>query len=430
MKLYNRFSLGDTSLTASTNILLAVLGVATGSLAARLLGPEQRGVLAAIQLPVGLLAPLAAAGLPDAVTYFTSKLPKQSRKIAISATGVSAIAGLLFALLAQLLIPQLLAAQPASVQRTAMAYIWLLPLNALWGTHFNALRGLGYFRFWNATRPLSSVAWLLVLLVCWAGGIRDAEVFAMMLVIALAVVNVPLFVLTTVKTEDAQEPSTISSKALIRYGAPLAAASLPQQLNLRVDQLVIAAVLAPGQLGLYVVAVSWSSAVLLLPSAIGTVLFPATARVAEHERPYLIRQALKRCALVAAGISALFIVLAPVGVRLAFGSAFDEAASVSRVLCLAAAIAAFTGVMQDALRGIGQTFAVFESELIGLTTTILTVVPVTTRFGLEGAAWLSVASYAVVATRTAWRLRRALTSPVASLGRDIVTAGGDSSAKS
>ena len=51
--------------TFLANIALYVLAAATGPLAARLLGPDGRGALAAIQLWPGAIATFAMLGLPD-----------------------------------------------------------------------------------------------------------------------------------------------------------------------------------------------------------------------------------------------------------------------------------------------------------------------------------------------------------------------------
>src|SRR5713101_4590346 len=59
-------------LTAGTNGLSAVLGITTGMLAARLLGPQGRGELAAIQTWPSFIATLAMLGLPEALVYYSA----------------------------------------------------------------------------------------------------------------------------------------------------------------------------------------------------------------------------------------------------------------------------------------------------------------------------------------------------------------------
>ena len=51
-------------------------------------------------------------------------------------------------------------------------------------------------------------------------------------------------------------------------------ATLPQLMNLRLDQIFLAAFLVPQSLGYYVAAVAWSSCIVPATSALGLVLFP------------------------------------------------------------------------------------------------------------------------------------------------------------
>src|SRR5262245_2797465 len=72
--------------TAAANAALAVIGLLTGLLTARLLGAEGRGQLAAVQAWPLFLATLGSFGLPEAIAYFVARSPSQAR--AALATGL------------------------------------------------------------------------------------------------------------------------------------------------------------------------------------------------------------------------------------------------------------------------------------------------------------------------------------------------------
>src|SRR5262245_30271561 len=63
---------GSVLITTATNFAIALLALATGPLAARMLGPEGRGELAAIQTWPSVIATLAMLGLGDATIYFAA----------------------------------------------------------------------------------------------------------------------------------------------------------------------------------------------------------------------------------------------------------------------------------------------------------------------------------------------------------------------
>ena len=71
-------SVRKVSGTFLVNIALYVLAAATGPLAARLLGPDGRGALAAIQLWPGAIATFAMLGLPDSIAYFGAREPQRA----------------------------------------------------------------------------------------------------------------------------------------------------------------------------------------------------------------------------------------------------------------------------------------------------------------------------------------------------------------
>src|SRR4051812_40976712 len=71
--------------TAITNVALGGLGIATGVIVARWLGPVGRGELAAIQMWPSAMATIAMIGLPEALVYFSAKHPSQSREFLITA---------------------------------------------------------------------------------------------------------------------------------------------------------------------------------------------------------------------------------------------------------------------------------------------------------------------------------------------------------
>src|SRR6202030_2462068 len=79
----------NTVITAATNIALAVLGMVSGILAARLLGPHGRGELAAIQTWPSFIASLAMLGMPEAVVYYSARAPSTAGRYLGSAVMVA-----------------------------------------------------------------------------------------------------------------------------------------------------------------------------------------------------------------------------------------------------------------------------------------------------------------------------------------------------
>src|SRR5437762_3877248 len=78
----------DLAGTAGANISIAVLSSVAGILAARLLGPEGRGELAAAIVWAGIIGVLASMGLPQALTYFTAQQPAAIGQIFVTTLAI------------------------------------------------------------------------------------------------------------------------------------------------------------------------------------------------------------------------------------------------------------------------------------------------------------------------------------------------------
>src|SRR5208337_938768 len=149
------------------NVVMAIIGLASGLLAAKLLGPQGRGELAAIQSWPMLFAALALLGMPEAVVYYSSRYPGRAADYLGTARVIALIAGVVFLATGWLLMPALLRSQARSTIWFAQIYILMIPLYALIDLPRNALRAVGAWWAWNALRLVHTGLWLMVLVGGW-----------------------------------------------------------------------------------------------------------------------------------------------------------------------------------------------------------------------------------------------------------------------
>ena len=81
--------------TVLANIFVLVINVLTGIITARLLGPSDKGVQAAIILWPGLLVSLSAVGLPAALLYYIKKSPEHASAFLTAALSLGVLAAVL-----------------------------------------------------------------------------------------------------------------------------------------------------------------------------------------------------------------------------------------------------------------------------------------------------------------------------------------------
>jgi O-antigen/teichoic acid export membrane protein len=394
---FHRFSPSGShiAIAAATNVGIAALGLMSGPLAARLLGPAGRGEVAAIQNLFWLTALLAMLGLPEAATYFTAHHPGEAGHVL--ATGIALPILTMPVCFAAMypLVPRVLAAEPPEVQHAAQRILLAVPLYAAIVVATNTVRGSNKLLHWNLLRLLPGAGWLLFLAAAWLWRMKDPVRIALGYIAVLACIVAPALWMAGRLVPSSWSPSPKLAAPMLRYGIPLAGAAIPQTLNLRLDQILIGAFLPPAKLGLYVAACGWSTAVFLLPSAIGNVLFPkiASAAASPAERLHTVAHGVRIGIVASASVGACLLALARYAIPLLFGKPFAAAVPVAYVLILAAVICALNIIFEESLRGLGDTRGVFLGETVGLAITVLALALLLPRFGIIGAGVASIFGY-------------------------------------
>lgn len=388
--------------TLATNIALAILGVGTGILAARLLGPSGEGELAAIQTWPLLLGTLAMLGLDSALVYFVARHPERSKQLTSTASLIGLLSALAVGTVAWFALPFLLSAQHPQVVSAARVFLLIGGIYAVVGIPHGSLRGAHAFSAWNLSRIAPGLAWLCILLTSWLLGHPNAIPLSRWYLAGITVCGLPILVVANRRLQGPLKPDVRLAPEMLRFGLPSALTSLPQTINIRFDQLLIIAFLPARSLGFYVVAVAWSGGVAPMLTAVGSVLYPHVSAERDTERQgQLLAQALQGGALLAAATSVPFILLAPFGLPLVFGARFAPAIPSALVLVPAGAILAWAGIAEEGLRGLGRPTVVLVAEVVAAVVTVAALPVLLHTNGIFGAAVASLLGYSTVALFTA-----------------------------
>jgi O-antigen/teichoic acid export membrane protein len=179
--------------------------------------------------------------------------------------------------------------------------------------------------------------------------------------------------------------------------------------NERLDQLLISVFLAPVQLGLYVIAVTLTSLTSLVGQSISLVALPVVA--AEQPGPTraaVVRRYIRLTILGATALTVPMIVLTPTLIAVFFGHAFAPAATVTRVLLVAAVVLTSTRLIQSMLKAAGRPLDAGISEFVALGATLASLAILLPWLGILGAGIASLLAYCVSAAWTANRAATAL----------------------
>jgi O-antigen/teichoic acid export membrane protein len=384
--------------TFATNIALAVLAAATGVFCARLLHPTGEGELAAIQTWPFLLGTLAMLGLDSALVYFIARQPERGRQLTSTAVLIGLLSSLAVGAVAWFALPFALRAQPPQVISAARVFLLIGGIYAVVGIPHGSLRGAKSFTAWNLFRIAPGLAWLCMLITSWLLGHPNAIPLSRWYLGGSLLCGLPFLVIANRKLQGPLKPDTRLAPEMLRFGLPSAVTSIPLTVNLQFDQLLIIALLPARSLGLYVVAVSWSSGVAPLLQALGTVLFPHLSAERDVNRQgHLLAMALQSGALIAVATSVSFMLLAPFGLPLVFGSGFALSVPSALVLVPACGILAWARIAEAGLQGLGRPTIVLAAEAVAAAVTLATLPVLLYTNGIFGAAVASLLGYSAIA---------------------------------
>jgi O-antigen/teichoic acid export membrane protein len=394
-------------LTSGTNVLLILLGLITGVVAARILGPTGRGELAAIQMWPSFLATIAMLGLPEALVYYSAQSSSQAGRYLGSAMTLGIVSCVPFALVGYLALPLLLSAQSVEVVTAARWYLLLLPLTVLMGIPYHVLRGRSDFATWNGLRLVPGIGWFALLLLAWLLHHTEPRFLALGHLGVLLLLSCPVIYIVFGRISGPVWPEFQFWKPLLRFGLPSVMSTVPNMLNLRLDQMLMASFLPAQTLGLYVIAVTWSSAVNPTLSALGAVLFPRiTSQNTLEQKVKTFAQGARLAIVISAIIAFGVVLITPWLLPLLFGERFTAAIPAALILVLAAAILGINRVLEEGLRGFGHPGAVLQAELGGLVVTLIALLLLLQPLGIIGAALASVIGYGSVMTLLIVQIRR------------------------
>jgi O-antigen/teichoic acid export membrane protein len=340
-------------------------------------------------------------GMDSALVYFIARHPERGRQLTSTAVLIGLLSSMAVGAVAWFALPFVLRAEQPQVVSAARMFLVIGGIYALVGIPHGSLRGARSFTAWNLFRIAPVLAWLGMLLASWFFGHPNAIPLSRWYLVGTLACGLPFLIVVNRKLQGPLRPEPRLAPKMLRFGLPSAVTSIPLTINLQLDQLLIIAFLPARSLGLYVVAVSWSGGVAPLLSALGTVLFPNVSAERDTGRQgQLLATALQGGALVAAVISAPFLLLAPLGLPLVFGSGFAPSIPSALVLVPAGAILAWARIAEAGLQGLGRPSTVLIAELVAAVVTVAALPVLLHAFGIFGAAVASLLGYSTAAIYT------------------------------
>jgi O-antigen/teichoic acid export membrane protein len=381
--------------TFCANGLIIASALAGSVLAARLLGAEGRGLLAAVIFWPHFFAGLGNCGLNEAIAIRTARLGTTSTiratTLALS-LGVAVPVVFLGAYFLQYL---LIGTRSAYLPFSEAYFALFVPLMFL-ATNFLAI-DQGEFRFvrFNVLRVAQSISYPVLLLLFWVSDLISVQTAAIAVLSGTALAA--LVRLWIAREGLTQRPSVHEAKTVLTSGIRLHATNLAMFLASEVDKLVLIQFATDHDVGIYVVALSAVAAVQAL--AVQTfinIMLPKAAHLGlSTTTKNAIYQPLAKLTVALFATSVLLAIAIPFLLPLIFGNDFKGSVLVAQVLAFALAFGGIKKAILYLLRAWNLNLSAGIAETLTAVILILFAFPAFDAWGLIGVAFVVLSAQVV-----------------------------------
>lgn len=335
--------------TLGTSGVVAVLGLLSGAVAARDLGPEARGQLAMLLLWPQLFCTVGNMGVDLAATYLSADPARRHR--------VPATLGAIATAQTAVLVPAYLLTMPLVLEgsaetRDSLYLATLIPLYLAGNYAVGALMGWQNFRAFNIVRIATPLLYTAGIVALATSDRLSPGTAAATFVVANGTADLLAMLMLWRQAGVGTADADIARDA-IAYGIKAHAGRLSPA-ALGVDAIVVALFLSSRDLGLFVAATAFLAAPRLITAALSMVFFPhvsASHLAGEPARLRAMAMAYALGAIVPALVLAAFARPAVVGL---FGAEYAGGVPVLQLLSISALALALRAFPSDLLRGRGR----------------------------------------------------------------------------
>lgn len=360
----------------------------SGILAARILGPEDRGHFGLLTLTAGIIAVLVVFGLNTGASFYLAKRPKRAASIVAAVLPAAILQIVLGTLLQGVVVGVLIQNQLDGHRLAAVISIAVVSLSIVQQYAISFLQGLQRFRILNLVRVLPAALNSIFLVVAVALGLRTLLAITCAWVIAnlLSALVMLAAALSAVAEDESTEPP-IGYGQVARFGAKGFLGSATPLETFRLDQMVVALFLTPASLGIYIASLAFTNLPRFISQSLGMVAYPYVASIPSKK---VARHRMWQFFTVTVVTSGLFVAVlaASAGdlVPFVFGEEFRQSVTPTRILLLVAFLQSARRILSDGLRGLGYPGKGSSAEIASWIVLIPSILFLAPRWQLNGVA--------------------------------------------
>ncbi len=398
--------------TFTASAIIRCLGVVSGVLAARLLGPTGRGELAVIVFLPMLLVPIGELELPRALAFETSRVDEIPRALIATSFWVGLFLGCIQAVILALALPFYLPPDKLHLLGDSRWFVLYLPATLVITTMMGSDQGKGRFGRFSFLLALPTALYVAAVLTVWACGIASPRTFAAGFLIATLIA----FAVRIWFDWDAisgAKPEWEIAMRLLRRGVSYYVPAVAGLALARADMFLLVRLVPSEAVGLYAVAQAIAVGQFGVLNPFMQVSFSAVAGQCDQRQALeTLAQHFRLTQLASVAFGLLTVAVTPWAIRLAFGARFSGAVSTAWLLTGAAAFWGMEQVMEFGLRAAGHTRPGIVSNLAGIVVLAGAGIPACIHYGIAGLAAsvlaAQVLNLAILIGFCIWRLNMPL----------------------
>jgi enterobacterial common antigen flippase len=385
----------DAALAVGTGFAIQAVLILTGTLVARMLGPDGRGYLAALILWPWVITLFGNLGIPSALTYTIARDSSASRTLARWGLGFALPQALLLSALQALWLLLILHGDPPEVRAAGWLTLGLVPALLAQQYGLGLLQGHLRLRLFNALRVLPWSLYAVGVAVLFAVG-EDAIRPIIAALLAAFLISGSACLVSGLRFSRGEGTPSVDRRFLVSFGLRGLFSSFAAVTVFRPDQVVLALFLSPAALGLYVVGLAFTNMPYFVAKSVGLITFPWVASRSETADA---RRTMWSLLWLTTGIAVVIVaVLSATAhwlVPFFFGGEFSEAITVTYIVLPGMIFLSARRVLSEGLKGRGYPLAGTLGEILSLAWVAVALAVFVPIWGIYGAAVALSSSYVV-----------------------------------
>ena len=390
--------------TISANVAIQALGIISGVLTARLLGPEGRGELAAVLLWPTVLSAIGCLSVHESMAYLVGKDSRRVGELGVTGLTLGVLLGLSIMVIGYGLVPALLGSGKGGMVPLARLYLLVIPLGFISGFLIALDQGRMRFTRYNLLRLVQPASYVAFLLALWFSRWIEVRSVVLANLVSAGVAALVVFIGAVPLFRTGEGPKLGAVRGLLQHSWRFHLVTMTLIVSGQLDQMFVVWFLDERTIGLYVVALTVAQAHLLFGNSFAQVGMPAITHCPDEEagRRLLARQ-FRYAALVSCLTALALAATVPVLIPFLFGRAFDGSVTISWILILAATARNLSLVLGLGLRGLGHPHAATAGTIVGILLMVVLAPWTAPLFGAHGVAFsVLVASVANLSVLIQW----------------------------